>query len=387
MDRVIPANDAYQRVKKNEPVTRGTHDPHAQRFGSKEEDWLFGNRCLWPLVVSYIIADYRQGNSDTGEDPSASHVKSGSSVTNEAPVNEIGTKCYYCIASETHAPHLHNVRLCTCAFRSDRGIGSTSTESATVLNASSSAPRFDPTQLLRRSTYSSDDLVPVNGPSLSVAGMAVSRPRHNAMDLLPLSRFSMAGTGAAPYNRPRSIPSSYASGLPREGISSIRPVVRRDDPKGKRPASTNDEGSLMTARGIPPLTPRSPRGPSAPPSPSDLSTAESGSDDDEVTLAGDVDDDQSCHTTAPSASSGVRLRQAARAASHAAATRQSTIPTRTLQRPAGFTNAGAWKQAGGERAPRHNLLQNEHAVPTSSQGQPTTIPEPCQNPLCPMETP
>lgn len=170
--------------------------------------------------------------------------------------------------------------MCTCAYRSARGVGSSSTESTSVLNATNSAPRFDPSQLLRRSTHSSDNLMPVNGPGLSVADGGSSRSRRHGTNPLPLSRFSMAGTGAA-ISRPRLMPSPQASGLPQEAAAPIRPTARRDDPKGKRPMAA-----------------------SPPPSPSDLSTAESGSstesdEDDDVTVAGDADDDQSSHTTTP----------------------------------------------------------------------------------------
>jgi hypothetical protein len=178
--------------------------------------------------------------------------------------------------------------MCTCAYRRAKGVGSGSTESTTVLNATSSAPRFDPSQLLRRSTYSSESLVPVNGPGPFAADGGASRARRNGTNSLPLSRFSMAGTGAAIY-RPRSMPSPQASGFAREAASSNRPMARRDDPKGKRPVAA-----------------------SPPPSPPDLSTAESGSsteadddDDDDLTVAGDADDDQSSHTTAPGPSANV----------------------------------------------------------------------------------
>jgi hypothetical protein len=176
--------------------------------------------------------------------------------------------------------------MCTCAYRRAKGVGSGSTESTTVLNATSSAPRFDPSHLLRRSTYSSDNLVPVNGPGPFAADGGASRAQRNGTNSLPLSRFSMAGTGAAIY-RPRSMPSPQASGFTREATSSNRPMARRDDPKGKRPVAA-----------------------SPPPSPSGLSTAESGSstesdDDDDLTVAGDADDDQSSHNTAPGPSASV----------------------------------------------------------------------------------
>lgn len=178
--------------------------------------------------------------------------------------------------------------MCTCAYRSAKGVGSSSTEPTTVLNATSSAPRFDPSQLLRRPTHSSDNLVPVNGPGPSVADGGSNRSRCNGTNPLPLSRFSMAGTGAA-ISKPRLVRSPQASGLPQEAAASIRPTARRDDPKGKRPMAA-----------------------SSPPSPSDLSTAESGSStesdddaDDDETVAGDADDGQSSHTTAPGPSASV----------------------------------------------------------------------------------
>lgn len=217
------------------------------------------------------------------------------SLANEASVNGDGAKCYYCIASNIHAPHLHNVQLCTCAFRGAKSIEPSSTEPATILNATSSSPRFDPSQLLRRSTHSSDDLVPVNGPAPLVAGGGASQARRNGINDLPLSRFSMAGTGAATYRRP-SAPSPYASGLPQEANSSSRRMARDDDPKGKRPAtSTDDEGSRRSL--------------SAAPSPSDLSStaSDSSTESDGDAIAGDADDaddDQSSDTTAPSASVG-----------------------------------------------------------------------------------
>lgn len=151
-------------------------------------------------------------------------------------------------------------------------------------------------KLLTRSTISPDPLVPVNGPGPSMAVGGTRRARCNGMYLLPLSRFSMAGTTTT--YRPRSVPSPYASGLPTEAVPTIRPMARRDDPKGKRPQTTsaNDERSLA---------PISRRCASVPPSPSDLDTAEPESDDDyKVTVAGDIDDYQSSHTTAPSASLG-----------------------------------------------------------------------------------
>lgn len=305
-DEAIPADDAYQRPTNDNPITQGIHGPHAERFEPKEEGWLLGNGNIRPLIITSGTADGSHGDSGAREGSSVSHVKPGSSLTGEAPIDSNRPKCYYCIASETHAPHLHNVQLCTCAFRSANGTLYTSTESVTALNATSSAPRFDPAQLLRRSTYSSDDLVPVNGPDLSVAGLAVRRARRNQMDLLPLSRFSMAGTGATTYIRPRSLPSWYTSGPSQGAANSIT-----DDPKGKRPASTNDERSLTTTRGIPPFTSRSRRSPSVPPSPLYPSTAEyesysNSESDDEVTVADDADDDQSSHTTGPSTSEGTQ---------------------------------------------------------------------------------
>lgn len=178
--------------------------------------------------------------------------------------------------------------MCTCAFRSAKGVGPSSTESTTVLNATSSAPRFDPSQLLRRSTYSSENLVPVNGPGPLAPGGGGIQARRNGTTSLPLSRFSMADTGAAIY-RPHSIPSPHTSGLRPETASLIRSTAQRDDPRGKRPMAA-----------------------SPPPSPSDLSTAESGSstesdddNDDDLTVTGDADDDHSSHTTAPGPSTSV----------------------------------------------------------------------------------
>jgi hypothetical protein len=177
--------------------------------------------------------------------------------------------------------------MCTCTFRSAKGVGSSSTESTTVLNATSSAPRFDPSQLLRRSAHSSENLVPVSGPGPLAASGGGSQARRNGTNS-PLSRFSMAGTGAA-IHRPRSMPSPHASGLPQEAASSIKPIARRDDPKGKRPMAA-----------------------SPPPSPSDLSTAEYDDDDDDVTIAGGADDDQSSHTTAPGPSASTNTLDGSR---------------------------------------------------------------------------
>ena len=254
--------------------------PHAERFEPKEEGWLPGNKPIQPPSVPFIVADDRQG---------------GSSLANGA---SDGAKCYYCIDSNIHAPHLHKVQLCTCAFRNAKGIGSSPTESTTVLSATSSGPRFDPRELLTPSAISLNHLLQVDGPRLLVGGEDSSRARRNGMDLPPSSRSSMAGIGAALHPRP-SMPSPHVSGPPQEAVSSIRSMSRYDDPKGKRPMTdlADDEGSREIS--------------SAAPSPSDLSTAEYDSStesddaDDEETVAGDADDDdQSSHTTAPSASLG-----------------------------------------------------------------------------------
>lgn len=199
IDGNIVADGAYQRPTNDDHVARGVHSPHAERFEPKEENWLLGNIPIGPLGVSTIIADCLQTDSGAHEGQSVSHVGHDTSITNEAPVNGDGAKCYYCIASNIHAPHLHNVQLCTCAFRSAKSIEASSSQPATVLNATSSSPRFDPSQLLRWSTHSSNDLVPVNGPGPTMAGGCTSQARRNGIDLLPLSRFSMAGTGAATY--------------------------------------------------------------------------------------------------------------------------------------------------------------------------------------------
>ena len=255
--------------------------PHAERFEPKEEDWLPDNRFIQPLGISSIVTDDRQGGSSLGNE-----------VSDRA-------KCYYCIASNIHAPHLHNVQLCTCAFRNAEALSSSSTEPTTALNATSSGPRFDSRELLSRSTISSDHLVQVNSPGPVVDDGGSSRARRNWMDLPPLARSSMAGIGTAIHPRP-SMPSPHVSGLPQEAISSIRVMSRYDGPKGKRPMAdvADDEESQ--------------RSPSAPPSLSDLSTAEpdssteseSDADDEETVAGGDADDDQSSYTTAPSASLG-----------------------------------------------------------------------------------
>lgn len=291
----IVADGAYQRPTNDDPVARGVHSPHAERFEPKEENWLLGNTPIEPPGVASIIADRLQTDSGAHEVQSVSHVERGSSLTNQAPVYGDDIKCYYCIASNIHAPHLHNVQLCTCAFRGAKSIEPSSTEPATVLNATSSSPRFDPSQLLRRSTRSSDNLVPVNGPGPLVAGGGASQARRNGINDLPLSCFSVAGTGAATYRRP-SMPSPYASEHPQGAVSSSRQMARDDDPKGKRRAiSTDDEGSQKSL--------------SAAPSPSDLgfTASDTSSESDDDTVAGDVDDaddDQSSDTTAPSASVG-----------------------------------------------------------------------------------
>lgn len=278
-------------------------------------------------------------------------MKPSSSLTVEAPVDEKGGKCYYCIASDTHAPHLHNIRLCTCAFRSAKGVGPGSKESATALNTTSSAPRFAPVKLLTQSTVAPAPLVPVNGPDDSLAGGGASQARHNGMDLSPLSRFSMAGTGAATY-RSRSIPSPYASGVPRETGSSIRPMARRDDPKGKRPlaASANGERSLVTTRSDQTFTSRSRGNVSVPPSPSDRGTADS---TDEVTVAGDVDEGQPSNTTAPSASSGPLERSRKRRC------RNSTVDD---SRPRSATTRRVHHRRRQETS-RHRAGSAPHALP------------------------
>lgn len=93
-----------------------------------------------------------------------------------------------------HAPHLHNVRLCTCAYRNGSITESSKRMSAPNLNANSSGPRYDPQQLLRRSTFSSDPLTPVNGPGTSTQGKATSRTTYTGMDSPALSRLPAVGT-------------------------------------------------------------------------------------------------------------------------------------------------------------------------------------------------
>ena len=283
----IVTYDPRQRPTNDDPVTHGVHGPHAERFEPKEEGWL------------------------SGGGPSVSHVEHGSSLANEVPADANRLKCFYCVASETHTPHLHNVQLCTCGFRNANGIDPSSRDSATGSNATSSGPRFDPQQLLRRSTPSAN-LIPVNGPDISVANGAASRARRNGMDLPPLSRSSTAGTRAATY-RPSPVPSLYTSGPPQEADSTNSRMAQDDDPKGKRPvaASADVQESLMPNRGVQPSTFGSHESLSARPPRSDLAAAasDSGSEsDDEVTIAGDADDDQSSNAAAPSASVGTLHR-------------------------------------------------------------------------------
>lgn len=220
--------------------------PHAERFEPKEEDWLLSKKPIRPISVPSIVANDRQG---------------GSSLANEVAD---GNKCYYCIASDIHAPHLHNAQLCTCAFRSANGISFGSTESATVLYATGSGPRFDPSQLLTWSAIRSDHFVPVNGPGSLVANGGESRARRNGMDLPPSSRSSMADVDAAIHPRP-SASSPHVSGFSQGAVSSFRRMSRYDDPKGKRPVADLivDDEPLMTTQGLSPMTSKAREIPSA----------------------------------------------------------------------------------------------------------------------------
>ncbi|KAM0701527.1 hypothetical protein Q7P35_011890 [Cladosporium inversicolor] len=254
-DAYSPPQEEHQhdlRPTNDDHVARGVHSPHAERFEPKEENWLLGNIPIGPLGVSTIIADCLQTDSGAHEGQSVSHVGHDTSITNEAPVNGDGAKCYYCIASNIHAPHLHNVQL--------------SQAHALILRSYSGGP------LIHRTTSCQSTV-------LVLPWLADAQVRLDATE--------------STYYR---CPASPWRALVLRLTDDLRRTARDDDPKGKRRAtSTDNEGSRRSL--------------SAAPSPSDHSSAasSSSSESDDDTVAGDVDDaddDQSSDTTAPSASAG-----------------------------------------------------------------------------------
>ena len=231
-------------------------------------------------------------------------------------------KCSYCVDIQFHAPHLYDMRQCTCASRTVQSVDSASRDSSsttTILSAPRSGPRYDPQQLLSRSAYTPDHLTPVNISGTAVAGGATGRARRTGM-ISPLpSRCSILDTRLSSWSATGAsqskVPDDVTAGLPsrdeatRELSTASRATPGYGNSKGKRPVtcSVNEERSLMPSRGSPTFDSAPREGSFSRSLPTRLSPLEpvfdAGLRDPNVGLAAtDADDDQSSDATVPSSS-------------------------------------------------------------------------------------